>query len=98
METSNIENCFGLGRESPFDYYNHEGYYLIIIQTLVDFRGLFLDVYIGWPGKVHDSPVFANSALYEKGSNGMLFPDDMKKNVHVVDVALVILHTLHSHC
>ena len=33
----------------------------VIIQAKVDFRGLFMDVYIGWPGKVHDARVFVNS-------------------------------------
>ena len=35
--------------ESASDYYNHKGYYSIIMQAVVDFRGLFMDVYIGWP-------------------------------------------------
>ena len=41
--------------ESASDYYNREGYYSVIMQAMVDFRGLFMDVYIGWPGKVHDA-------------------------------------------
>ena len=45
------------------------------MQALVDFRGLFMDVYIGWPGKVHDARVFTNSSLYQRGINGTLFPD-----------------------
>ena len=40
--------------ESASDYYNRKGYYSVIMQAMVDFRGLFMDVYIGWPGKVHD--------------------------------------------
>ena len=45
------------------------------MQAMVDFRGLFMDVYIGWPGKVHDACVFVNSSLYQKGMNGTLLPD-----------------------
>ena len=45
------------------------------MQAMVDFRGLFMDVYIGWPGKVHDAWVFTNSSLYQRGINGTLFPD-----------------------
>lgn len=45
------------------------------MQALVDHRGHFMDVYIGWPGKVHDARVFANSELYHKGMTGVLFPD-----------------------
>ena len=28
---------------------------------MVDFCGLFMYVYIGWPGKVHDAHIFVNS-------------------------------------
>ena len=43
--------------ESASDYYNRKGYYSIIMQAVVDFRGLFMDMYIGWPGKLHDARV-----------------------------------------
>ena len=46
------------------DYYNRKGYYSILIQGLVDYRGLFKDVIIGWPGKVHDARVFSNSSYF----------------------------------
>ena len=41
--------------ESSADYHNRKGFYSITMQSLVDFQGLFMDVYIGWPGKVHDA-------------------------------------------
>ena len=50
-----------------------------------DFRGLFMDVYIGWPGKVHDARVFVNSSLYNKGMSSILFPD-WKRNICGVQV------------
>ena len=55
------------------------------MQGLVDFRGIFMDIYIGWPGKVHDARVFANSELYKKGKEGTLFPD-WKKDIAGVQV------------
>ena len=58
--------------ESASDYYNRKGYYSIVMQGLVDCRGLFMDVCIGWPGKVHDARVFTNSSLYHKGLNSTL--------------------------
>ena len=71
--------------QSASDYYNRKGYYSVIMQAMVDFRGLFMDVYIGWPGKVHDARVFVNSALYNKGMDGTLFPD-WKRNISGVEV------------
>ena len=71
--------------ESTSDYYNRKGYYSVIMQAMVDFRGLFMDVYIGWPGKVHDARVFSNSSLYHKGMDGTLFPD-WKRTICGVEV------------
>ena len=74
--------------QSPADYYNRKGYYSILMQAVVDFRGIFMDVCIGWPGKVHDARMFANSELYKKGTQGTLFPD-WKKEISEVQVVLV---------
>ena len=35
----------------------------MIMQGMVDNRGLFTDVYVGWPGRVHYARVFANSTI-----------------------------------
>jgi len=45
------------------------------MQGTVDHRGLFVDVYIGWPGRIHDARVFANSSLYQRGQNKPLLLD-----------------------
>ena len=37
------------------DYYNHKGWYSMILQGVVDGQHRFLDVYTGWPGSVHDA-------------------------------------------
>ena len=63
--------------ESASDCYNRKGYYFVIIQAIV---GLFMDVYFGWQGKVHDAQVFVNSSLYHKEMSGTLFPD-RKRNI-----------------
>ena len=72
--------------ESASDYYNRKGFYSIIMQAVVDFRGLFIDVYIGWPGKVHDARVFVNSPLYHKAKHSELFPPPCKRNICGVEV------------
>ena len=61
--------------ESGSDYYNRKGYHSILIQAVVEFCDLFIDVNIGWPGKVQDFPVFANWSCYRKGTNGTIFPN-----------------------
>ena len=48
----------------PADYYNHKGWRLIILQGSVDNKGRFIDIYVDWPGRVHDARVFANSTLF----------------------------------
>ena len=75
---------------SASDYFNRKGYYSILMQAVVDFRGLFLDVYIGWPGKVHDARVLANSALYKRANARELLPN-WTRALGGVDVPLLIL-------
>ena len=41
--------------DSRADYFNRKGYYSIVMQAVMDFRGIFMDIYFGWPGKVHDA-------------------------------------------
>ena len=48
------------------DYYNRKGWYSVILQAVVDHKYLFRDVYIGWPGSVHDARVLSKSYLYHK--------------------------------
>ena len=60
--------------ELHIDYYNRKGWYSVVLQGLVDHKYCFTDIYVGWPGSVHDARVFANSDLYHKGQRGTLFP------------------------
>lgn len=55
-------------KESASDYFNRKGYYSILTQAVVDNRGIFIDVNIGWPGKVRDcNYIFEH--LYKKVFN-----------------------------
>lgn len=76
--------------KSASDYYNRKGYYSILMQAVVDFRGIFIDVNIGWPGKVHDARVFVNSSFYQKVQNGTLLPN-WSHQINGVAVPLLIL-------
>ena len=65
----------------PADHYNRKGWHSVIMQGVVDYHGLFTDIYVGWSGQVHDARVFSNSALYRKGQTGTLFPGWKKRIV-----------------
>ena len=76
--------------ESAADYYNRKGYYSVLMQALVDFRGIFMDINIGWPGKVHDARVFSNSSLFKKANSGTLL-SNRPQLIGGVQVPLIIL-------
>ena len=44
-----------------------------------------MDVYVGWPVKVHDAHIFSNLDIYKQRKQGTLFPD-RKKNISGVQV------------
>ncbi|KAJ8909858.1 hypothetical protein NQ315_013895, partial [Exocentrus adspersus] len=50
-------------QNDPDSYINRKGYYSIQMQAVCDHRRKILDVFIGYPGSVHDSRVFRNSPL-----------------------------------
>ena len=54
------------------DYYNRKGFYLMILQGVVDHNCLFTDLCIGWAGCVHDTQVLVNSLIYQKCNSGEL--------------------------
>ncbi len=74
----------------PADYYNRKGWHSNVLQGTVDFRGLFIDLYVGWPGRVHDARVFSNSSLCSKGQSKTLLPNK-PVTLGGTDVPLVIL-------
>ncbi len=66
-------------QHSSSDYYNRKGFYTIVMQAVVDFHGIFMNVnigwpVIGWPGKVHNARVFVNSSIYQQAESGTIFP------------------------
>ena len=74
-------------QECPVDYYNRKGFHSIILQGTVDHKGRFIDVSVGWPGRVNDAP---NSSLHRRGQSNTLFPD-LKEQIAGSDVPLVLL-------
>jgi len=53
--------------ERGYDYFNRKDFYSIILQAVVREDMRFTNIYVGWPGKVHDAKVFRNSPLYTTG-------------------------------
>ncbi|KAK1265042.1 hypothetical protein QJS04_geneDACA010503 [Acorus gramineus] len=51
---------------------NQKTSYSITVQGVVDPRGVFTDVCIGWPGSMQDDQVLEKSALYQRAANGLL--------------------------
>ena len=71
-------------------YFNRKGFHSIVMQALVDYRYRFMDIYIGWPGSVHDARVLTYSDLFAKGEEGTLLTDS-KRLINGCYVPLLIL-------
>ena len=76
--------------DSPSDYYNRKGFHSIVPQALVDHQNRFLNVYVGWPGSVHDARIFSNPEVFTKGQSGRLAPNTVRI-IGGVSVPVVIL-------
>ncbi|KAL1427136.1 hypothetical protein MTO96_017705 [Rhipicephalus appendiculatus] len=50
----------------PEDYFNRKHFYSIQLQAVCDHRGIFVDIFVGYPGSVHDTRVLKNSPLYTR--------------------------------
>ena len=50
-------------------YINRKMFKSIILQAVCDDRMKFTDVFVSWPGSVHDSRVLKNSDLFTRCSN-----------------------------
>ncbi|XP_074853818.1 uncharacterized protein LOC142014711 [Carettochelys insculpta] len=82
--TLGFPNCFGAldGTHIPIcaphhsggRYMNRKGYHSVVLQALVDSRGHFQDIYVGWPGSTHDTRVFRNSGLCRRLEAGTYIP------------------------
>ncbi len=72
------------------DNHNRKWCYSILMQAVVDHDYRFTDVYIGWPGQVHDARVFDNSRIFRKTEDRTLFPNDIV-NIEGVQMPIVVL-------
>ncbi|XP_065430477.1 uncharacterized protein LOC101941125 [Chrysemys picta bellii] len=72
------------------EYINCKGYFSMLLQALVDHKGRFTNINVGWPGKVHDARIFRHSGLFRKLEEGTFFPDQ-KITVGDVEMPIMIL-------
>ncbi|KAM9425660.1 uncharacterized protein KZ484_011775 [Pholidichthys leucotaenia] len=72
------------------DYLNRKGWHSIILQGVVDGKGLFWNVFAGLPGSMHDARVLRLSTLWELASRGNLFPPNIR-NIGAVRMGYYIL-------
>lgn len=49
------------------DYLNYKGFYSVNMQAICDAEGRFLDIFVGYPGSVHDTRILKNSPFYLAG-------------------------------
>ena len=75
--------------DSPEDFINRKGFHSMLLQALVDSSYLFLDICVGWPGRVHISRLFKNSILY--GAARAFLPHDMCEVISGLRVPPLIL-------
>lgn len=64
-----------------------------MMQAFKDYWYRFIDIYIGWPGSVHDVQVLTNSDVFAKGEEGML-PPNSRIMFNGCNVLLLILGDL----
>ncbi|KAI8022049.1 Protein ALP1-like [Camellia lanceoleosa] len=66
-------------KTSPAAYFNkkhtertQKNSYSITVQGVVDSKGVFTDVCIGWPGSMPDDKILEKSALFQRANRGLL--------------------------
>ena len=61
----------------PRDYHNRKSFHSIILQAVVDGKGLFWDVCVGYPGSVHDARVLKQSQFWDMVGDGQFFQQNI---------------------
>ena len=70
------------------DYFNVKHFYSYILQGVVNCKGLFLSVLIGYPGSLHDARVLRLSQIFDAAENDLILTEP------TVDVNATIVRLL----
>lgn len=64
-------------KQFPNSYINRKKFHSVLIQGVCNNKKLFIDIYAGEPGSLHDANLFAKSDLAERiRNNSITFPND----------------------
>ncbi|XP_056102071.1 uncharacterized protein LOC130081126 [Rhinichthys klamathensis goyatoka] len=77
-------------KEYHYDCFNRKGWHSIILQGVVDGKGLFWSVYAGMAGSLHDARVLRLSTLWELVEHGSLYPA-CTRNISGVNAGYYVL-------
>ena len=79
------------------DYYNRKGWDSISVQAVVDHKYMFCDVCVGWPGRVHDTQVVANSALFNKANQRIVMAgNEIRIGIQTYQYSFSVIVRIHS--
>ncbi|XP_013405607.1 protein ANTAGONIST OF LIKE HETEROCHROMATIN PROTEIN 1 [Lingula anatina] len=76
--------------QNKTDYYNRKCFYSIASQVICDHELRVLHVVSGWPGRVQDAQVLAQSSIFQKAESGTLFPPSSRL-INGVEVPILII-------
>lgn len=71
--------------ERKDDYIDRKGDVSIILQGICNEKKEFIDIFVGYPGSVHDSRVFKNSPAFEKlkSQGNYTYKKSFKININI---------------
>lgn len=56
------------GGPDGHDYNNRKLFPSVVLQAVCDHQGRFIDIFVGYPGSVHDARIIKNSPIYTRGT------------------------------
>lgn len=55
------------GGPDGHNYNNRKLFPSVVLQAVCDHQGRFIDIFVGYPGSVHDARILKNSPIYTRG-------------------------------